>query len=298
MLVLDDAGIGGLGVGVVDHRVALIVVGVQHLGLKADAAVLQSTQTVAEVGVHRAGIDHLLSQCVQRSLVGQIIHVQAHLGTGQHLFHHGGVTAIWDALIQGVEVVVVVGKAHRQALDDKGGQFGAGTSPLLAGVALNELFVDIGAHKADGLLFEVLWVGNARSGFLLFDLGLGFGRSHNTPHLVEGVHVEGQVVDLAVVVGHRAVGVAVELCKLVHILPHSLVVGVEDMRTVAVHVDALHSFGVDIARDMVALIDDQTLFACLFGLVGKHGTEQTGTNDEIIVLFHAFIPLLPVVLPA
>ena len=49
---------------------------------------------------------------------------------------------------------------------------------------------------------------------------------------------------------------------------------------------------------MVALIDDQTLFACLFGLVGKHGTEQTGTNDEIIVLFHAFIPLLPVVLPA
>ncbi len=100
------------------------------------------------------------------------------------------------------------------------------------------------------------------------------------------------------VVGHRAVGVAVELCKLVYILPHGLVVGVEDMRTVAVHVDALHSFGVDIARDMVALIDDQTLFACLFGLVGKHGTEQTGTNDKIIILFHAFIPLLPVVLPA
>ena len=100
------------------------------------------------------------------------------------------------------------------------------------------------------------------------------------------------------VVGHRTVGVAVELCKLVHILPHGLVVGVEDMRAVAVHIDALHILGVDVARDMIALIDDQTLFACLFGLVGKHGTEQTGTNDKIIILFHAFIPLLPVVLPA
>ena len=84
-----------------------------------------------------------------------------------------------------------------------------------------------------------------------FDLGLGLGGGHNAPHLVEGVHVEGQVVDLAVVVGHRAVGVAVELCKLVHILPHSLVVGVEDMGTVAVDIDALHALGVDVARDVV-----------------------------------------------
>ena len=52
---------------------------------------------------------------------------------------------------------------------------------------------------------------------LLFDLGLGFGRGNNAPHLIKGVHIEGQVVDLAVVVCHRAVGVAVELCKLVHI---------------------------------------------------------------------------------
>ena len=298
MLVLDDAGIGGLGIGVVDHRVALIVVGVQHLGLKADAAVLQRAQTVAEVGIHRAGVDHLFGQCVQCSLLGQIIHVQAHLGTVQHLFHHSGIAAARDALIQRVEVVIIVGKAHRQALDDKGRQLGAGAAPLLAGVALDELFVDIGTHKADSLLFQILRVGDACSGLLLLDLGFRLGRGHHAPHLVEGVHVEGQIVDLTVVVRHRAVGVAIELCKPVHILPHSLVVGVEDMRTVAVHVDALYSFGVDIAGDMVTLINDKTLFARLFGLVGKHGTEQTGANNEIIVLFHAFVPLLPVILPA
>ncbi len=179
-------------------------------------------------------------------------------------------------LIQGVEVVVVVDQAHGQPLDDKGGQLIAGAAPLLFGVALDELFVDIGAHKADGLLLEVLRVGDACSGLLLFDLGLRFGRGHNAPHLVEGVHVEGQVVDLAMVVGHRAVGVAVELCKLVHILPHSLVVGVEDMCAVAVHIDALHILGVDIARDMVALINDQTLFACLFWPRGqtRHRTDR------------------------
>ena len=47
------------------------------------------------------------------------------------------------------------------------------------------------------------------------------------------------------------------------------------------------ALGVDVARDVVALIDDQTLFACLFGLVGKHRAEQAGTNDQIIILFHA-----------
>ena len=41
----------------VSYTHLLIVVDIQHLSLKADAAVLQRAQTVAEVGVHRAGID-------------------------------------------------------------------------------------------------------------------------------------------------------------------------------------------------------------------------------------------------
>ena len=63
----------------------------------------------------------------------------------------------------------------------------------------------------------------------VLDPGLCLGGGHHTPHLVEGVHVEGQIVDLAMVVGHRAVGVAVELRKLVHILPHGLVVGISSV---------------------------------------------------------------------
>ena len=286
MLVLDDAGVGRLGVGVVDDGVALIVVGVQRLGLKADAAVLQCAQLVAEVGVHRAGVDDPVGQLVQLCLPGQIVHAQAHFHAVQHLLHHGGIAAARDALIQGVEVVVVVGKTDGQALDDESGQLGAGAAPLLAGVALDELFVDVGADQADGLLLEVLRLRDAGLGALLLDLRLRLGGGHDAPHPVEGVHIEGQVVDLAVIVGDRAVGVAVELRELVDVLPHSLVVGVEDVGAVAVDVDALHLFGVDVACDMSALVDDEAAPAGLLGLMGKYRAVQAGANDKIIVLFH------------
>ena len=91
------------------------------------------------------------------------------------------------------------------------------------------------------------------------------------------------------VVGHRAVGIAVELCKLVHILPHSLVVGVENMGTVAVDMDALHALGVDVARNVVPLINDEAALACLFGLMGKHRAVQARAHDEIIILLHGLL---------
>ena len=286
MLVLDDPGIGRFRIGIVHHRVALIVVGIQHLSLKADAAVLQRAQTVAEVGIHRAGINDLVGQCVQALPVGQIIHVQPHLDALQHLFHHGGIAAIGDALIQRVEIVVVVGKADRQAFDDESRQFGAGAAPLLAGVAFDELFVDVRAHQTDGLLLKIFRVGDARFPLLLLDLCLGLGGGHHTPHLIEGVHIEGQIVDLAVIVGNGAVGVAVELRKLVHILPHCLAAGVENVGPIAVDLNALHFLGVDIPGNVAALINHKACFARLFCFLGEHRTVKACAYDEIIVMVH------------
>ena len=100
------------------------------------------------------------------------------------------------------------------------------------------------------------------------------------------------------VVCHRAVGVAVELCKLVHILPHSLVVGMEDMCTVAVDVDALHRLRVDIACNVAALIDHKALLACLFCFLCKDRAVKAGTNDQVIVLFHGCDPLCSVYFPS
>ena len=72
---------------------------------------------------------------------------------------------------------------------------------------------------------------------------------------------------------------------------HGLVVGVEDVRTVAVDVDALHRFGVDIAGNMIALIDHKAGLARLFGFVCKHSAVKASANDQVIVLLHGSRPL-------
>ena len=79
------------------------------------------------------------------------------------------------------------------------------------------------------------------------------------------------------------------LCKPVEghepvdIVPHRFIVGVEDMRTVAMDVDALHLFGVDIAGDVRPLVDDEDGFAGGFCLLGEDGAEEAGADDEIVV---------------
>ena len=82
---------------------------------------------------------------------------------------------------------------------------------------------------------------------------LGGGYS---PHLIEGVHVEGQVVELALVVGHGGVGVAVELDDGVNEVPHLLVGGVEDMGSVFVDVNAFDILAIDIAAQVGAFVND------------------------------------------
>src|SRR5699024_6721819 len=67
------------------------------------------------------------------------------------------------------------------------------------------------------------------------------------------------------------------------IVPHFLVGGVENMRAVAVHVDALDFLGVDIARDVAALVDHQAALARRRGLMGKYSAEQPGAYDQIVV---------------
>ena len=147
----------------------------------------------------------------------------------------------------------------------------------------DELLVDIGADEVDGLLLEVFRLGGIVGGALLSNFGLGLGGGNDAPHLGKGVHVERQVVQLTLVVCHRGVGVAVEGGKAVDIVPHLFIIGVEDVRAVAVDGDALDILGIDIAGDVAALINDQAPFAGGSGLVGKDGSEQTGTDDQIII---------------
>lgn len=59
MLVLDDARVGDLALGVVDHGHALVVGLVERLGLEAQAAVLERAQPEVVERADGAAVDRL-----------------------------------------------------------------------------------------------------------------------------------------------------------------------------------------------------------------------------------------------
>ena len=207
----------------------------------------------------------------------QIIGVQPHLNALEHILHQPGIAINGNALVKGVEVVVVEGQPYRQTLNDEGGQIFAIPAPLLFGVALDQLFVNVRAHQGDGLLFQVFRLGDAGFPALPGDFCLGLGRCHHTPHLVEGVHVKGQGIELALIVGNRGIGKAVKFGELVYIIPDLFVVGVENMGAVNVDIDIFHGFGVYISGDVIPFVNDQNGFPGGLSLLGKYCAVQTCT---------------------
>ena len=287
MLVLDDARVGDLALGVVDHGHALVVGLVERLGLEAQAAVLERAQPEVVERVDGAAVDRPGGDIGLGGGQLLVLHAAAHLDALEHAGDHLGVAAHGDALVAVVEVVVVVGEAAGEALDDAGGQVLAVAAPLLLGVALHERLENVTADERQRLLLEVGRLADVLGGHLLGDLGLGVGRRDDArPHLGEGVHVEGHVVHVAVEVGDRRVDVVVELGEAVYVVPDVPHGGVEDMRTVAVDLDALDVLGIDVAGDVIAAIDDQDRLAGALGGVGEDGAREAGADDEVIVLGH------------
>ena len=291
VLVLDDAGEGDLALGVVDHGHALVVLLVERLGLKAQAAVLERAQLKVVERVDGTAVDRLGGDVGLGGDQLLVLHAAAHLDTLEHVGDHLGVAAHRDALVAVVEVVVVVSKTAGEALDNACGQVLAVAAPLLLGVPLHERLEDVAAHEGQRLLLKVCRLANVLGGYLLGDFGLGIGRRDDArPHLGEGVHVKGHVVHVAVEVGDRRVDVVVELGKAVDIVPDVFHRGVENMRAVAVNLDALDVLGVDVAGDVIAAINDEDRLASALGGIGKDGARKAGTDDEVIVLGHGYAP--------
>ena len=281
--MLDDAGVGRLPVGVVDHGVALEIRHIQHLRLKPDGAVAQRAEAIVKVAVNRAGVNDLVRQRVQLGSVLQIVHIQPHLDAIQHILHHLGVAAHGNALKPGVEVVIVKGKTHRQTLDDKGRQLPAGAPPLLFGVALHQLFINIRADEGNGLFLQILRLRNPGGLPLTGNLRFRLLWSRHAPHFIEGIHVEGQGVQLPVVIRHRGIGVAVKFREPVDVLPRGLVVGVENMGAVGMYLDSLDLLGIHIAADVTPPVDHKHGLPRRLHLPGKDSAEQPRPHDQIII---------------
>ena len=109
------------------------------------------------------------------------------------------------------------------------------------------------------------------------------------PHLVKGVHIEGQGVKLAVIIGNGRIGIAVKLSEAIHILPGFLAVGVKDMGTIAVNLNSLNLLGEHIAADVVPFFNHQDGFFSLKHPLSKGRTEQPCPHHQIIVVHFGFL---------
>ena len=253
VLVLDDARIRDLALCVVDNSDTLMILFLEALGLKMKATVLKLAELVAKVLVNRARVDDLLSHILMRRALLEIIDARAHLDAVEQCFGQLVVAADWDALIAVIKVVVVERIANRQALDDEGRQLRAAAAPLLLRVALDELRVNIRTDERDGLLLEVLRI--AFDSLALFcDDCLGLRRRHDIPELTERVHIERQIVEMALIVRHRRVDEVVKGDESVDIRPDILIARVEDVRAILVDVDAILLLAIDIAANMVTAL--------------------------------------------
>ena len=74
-----------------------------------------------------------------------------------------------------------------------------------------------------------------------------------------------------------------EVNKLIYELPNILVRGVEDMRSVLMHENALLLLAVDISASMVAPINNKHSLTRLMGTISYHGTIQSGTDNQQII---------------
>ena len=126
---------------------------------------------------------------------------------------------------------------------------------------------------------------------LLLNFGGCLLRCDDAPHLIKGIHVEGQRIQFTLIVGNGRVCKAVELGKPGDIVPNLFVVGVEDVRTILMDVDTLDVLGINVARNVGALIHDQHGFAVDLGLMGEDGTVQTGADYQIIIFHITCVPL-------
>lgn len=106
------------------------------------------------------------------------------------------------------------------------------------------------------IVFAIIFMVSDQPVFAIRKLVLGplagndvfrFLRSRNAPHLAESIHIKWHIIHLALVVSHRAVGVAVKFCQTVDKIPYLPVAGMENVGAVFVDMDTFHIFTVDVA---------------------------------------------------
>ena len=197
MLMLDDTRPWNLAFRVVHDRVTLMVLFVEQFALETQGSILESPELVIIVLVNWTAVYDTLGDIGLRGNEVAVFGVEPNLDIAKHTLDHACVATHRNALPPVVEVIVIEPEAAWQALDNARRQILAITPPLLFRIPLDEFLIHIPAYQRQRLLLEIARLSNA--GFCNLFGNLGFrlrGSAYVIPHLREGIHVEGEVVQL------------------------------------------------------------------------------------------------------
>jgi len=152
---------------------------------------------------------------------------------------------------------------------------------LLAGVTLEEQFVEPAPDHGKCLFFEVLGFVTKFNGLDAGDELMGFGGGHRRAvDLIDRVQIHRQAKDGAFNRGLDLVVVGNHVAVAIDVLPHSLVVGVEDVRAITVHQHTrLVALGVTVAAHVISGIKDMAIMTILRQLTSYDRSREPSASD-------------------
>ena len=117
--MLDNPGVRALFIRIIYRRISLEIRNRKLLHFKSHFPVLQFTKRIAKVRINCAGENHLLCPTKPLFLIFQKILFQLYRNAGEHLLHHSGIAFYGNALIKGIEIVVIIGETNRKPADNR-----------------------------------------------------------------------------------------------------------------------------------------------------------------------------------
>ena len=152
---------------------------------------------------------------------------------------------------------------------------------------MDQPLVDVAPNEVERLFFQIARrcaVARLRSlAPLAVDDELRLRRGGGAPHLTEGVHIERQVEELAVVVGKRRVDKRRDIGQAVHEVPYLAVMGMEDVRPVGMDFDAADVLAINVATEVRTPLYDETTVSVARSLIGEGGSCEAGAYNEEVV---------------
>lgn len=253
-------------------------------------SILQPTKTVVEKFINFTSEYNVRGYMIIFLPIFEIICIDLYFNTLKKGVNQSVISTYGYSLISIIEIIIIVSKAHGKSANYKWRQISAFTAPLLFSVPFYKLFINIYSDQRNCLFFKVAWLkysitchSFACKFSLRFNFSYRFSRSDYTPHLIERVHVERQIIKLAFEISQRAIRIPIELDKRIDEVPYRFIVGVEYMRAVFMDIYIMNILTVNIPAKMRTLVYDKTFFPMSSCEISECRSKKSRSDYQIII---------------